>query len=41
VRDVVRGPGSTLYLLTNNTDGRGSPRPGDDVLYQVNLVPAG
>jgi glucose/arabinose dehydrogenase len=41
VRDVVRGPGSTLYLLTNNTDGRGSPREGDDVLYQVNLVPAG
>ncbi|WP_322788323.1 PQQ-dependent sugar dehydrogenase [Herbiconiux ginsengi] len=41
VRDVVRGPGSTVYLLTNNTDGRGSPRPGDDVLYQVNLVPAG
>jgi glucose/arabinose dehydrogenase len=41
VRDVVRGPGSTLYLLTNNTDGRGSPRAGDDVLYQVNLVPAG
>ncbi|MCS5718175.1 PQQ-dependent sugar dehydrogenase [Herbiconiux sp. CPCC 205763] len=41
LRDVVRGPGSTVYLLTNNTDGRGSPRPGDDVLYQVNLVPAG
>ncbi|MGA1837616.1 PQQ-dependent sugar dehydrogenase [Herbiconiux sp. 11R-BC] len=41
VRDVVRGPGSTLYLLTNNTDGRGTPRAGDDVLYRVNLVPAG
>ncbi|MCS5732552.1 PQQ-dependent sugar dehydrogenase [Herbiconiux daphne] len=41
VRDVVRGPGTSVYLLTNNTDGRGSPRPGDDVLYQVNLVPAG
>jgi glucose/arabinose dehydrogenase len=41
VRDVVRGPGSTLYLITNNTDGRGDPRAGDDVLYRVNLVPAG
>ncbi len=41
IRDVVRGPGSSIYLLTNNTDGRGDPRPGDDVLYQVNLVPAG
>ncbi|MFB2586145.1 PQQ-dependent sugar dehydrogenase [Herbiconiux liukaitaii] len=41
VRDVVRGPGSSLYLITNNTDGRGTPREGDDVLYQVNLVPAG
>jgi glucose/arabinose dehydrogenase len=40
IRDVVRGPGSTLYLLTNNTDGRGTPRSGDDVLYQVQLVPA-
>ncbi|TAJ50077.1 MAG: PQQ-dependent sugar dehydrogenase [Herbiconiux sp.] len=41
IRDVVRGDGSSIYLLTNNTDGRGDPRPGDDVLYRVNLVPAG
>lgn len=41
VRDVVRGPGSSLYLLTNNTDGRGTPRAGDDVLYRIDLVPAG
>ncbi|NQX36097.1 PQQ-dependent sugar dehydrogenase [Herbiconiux sp. VKM Ac-2851] len=41
IRDVVRGPGSSLYLLTNNTDGRGEPRAGDDVLYRVELVPAG
>ena len=41
IRDVVRGPGSSIYLLTNNTDGRGDPRAGDDVLYQVDLVPAG
>ncbi|GAA2241443.1 PQQ-dependent sugar dehydrogenase [Herbiconiux moechotypicola] len=41
VRDVVRGPGSSLYLITNNTDGRGDPRAGDDVLYRIDLVPAG
>ncbi|WP_291057526.1 PQQ-dependent sugar dehydrogenase [Herbiconiux sp.] len=41
IRDVVRGPGASVYLITNNTDGRGSPRAGGDVLYQVNLVPAG
>ncbi|WP_440710155.1 PQQ-dependent sugar dehydrogenase [Herbiconiux sp. YIM B11900] len=41
IRDVVRGPGASVYLITNNTDGRGSPREGGDVLYQVNLVPAG
>lgn len=41
IRDVVRGPGSTLYLITNNTDGRGDPRAGDDVLYRVDLVAAG
>jgi glucose/arabinose dehydrogenase len=41
IRDVVRGPGTSLYLLTNNTDGRGTPRDGDDVLYRVELVAAG
>lgn len=41
IRDVVRGPGSSLYLITSNTDQNGSPRASDDVLYQVNLVPAG
>ncbi len=30
LRNVVQGPDGTIYLLTNNTDGRGSPRPGDD-----------
>ncbi|WP_245635974.1 PQQ-dependent sugar dehydrogenase [Herbiconiux solani] len=41
IRDVVRGPGSSLYLVTNNTDGRGDPRAGDDRLYSVGLVAAG
>ncbi|WP_120339329.1 PQQ-dependent sugar dehydrogenase [Cryobacterium soli] len=39
LRDVVSGPGSTLWFVTNNTDGRGSPSPGDDRLYQVQVAP--
>lgn len=30
LRDVVAAPDGRLYLLTNNTDGRGTPRSGDD-----------
>ncbi|WP_378145158.1 PQQ-dependent sugar dehydrogenase [Cnuibacter sp. UC19_7] len=40
IRDVARGPGNSLYFITNNTDGRGSPRDGDDVLYRVDLTKA-
>ena len=36
LRTVVEGPDGALYLLTNNTDGRGSPREGDD---RVRLIP--
>jgi glucose/arabinose dehydrogenase len=36
-RDVVQGPDGTLYLITNNTDGRGDPRPGDDRILQLTL----
>lgn len=39
IRDVVPGPGGSLWMLTNNTDGRGSPREGDDRILQVRLVP--
>ena len=35
LRDVVEGPDGALYFLTNNTDGRGSPRPGDDKIYRI------
>jgi glucose/arabinose dehydrogenase len=41
LRDVVVTPDGVLWLLTNNTDGRGSPRQADDVLIRFDLVPAG
>ncbi len=37
LRDVVRAPDGALWVLTNNTDGRGSPRAGDDVLLRLPL----
>jgi glucose/arabinose dehydrogenase len=37
IRDVVPGPDGTLWMLTNNTDGRGSPQQGDDRIIQVAL----
>jgi glucose/arabinose dehydrogenase len=37
LRDAVPGPNGTLWLLTNNTDGRGFPHSGDDKLLQVKL----
>ncbi|HXD60785.1 MAG TPA: PQQ-dependent sugar dehydrogenase, partial [Lacisediminihabitans sp.] len=39
IRDVIPGPDGTIWMLTNNTDGRGSPQPGDDKLLQVRLTP--
>jgi glucose/arabinose dehydrogenase len=39
IRDVV-GHGNALWILTNNTDGRGDPRSGDDKLIEVPLIPA-
>jgi glucose/arabinose dehydrogenase len=38
IRDVAPGPGGSLWMLTNNTDGRGSPRDGDDRIVQVRLT---
>lgn len=40
LRDVVAVPGQGLWVLTNNTDGRGSPRPEDDLLVRFALTPA-
>lgn len=38
---AVVASGSGLWMLTSNTDGRGTPRAGDDKLIAVTLVPAG
>ncbi len=35
IRDVVEGPDGALYFLTNNRDGRGSPRKNDDRIYRI------
>lgn len=35
IRDVQEGPDGALYFLTNNRDGRGNPRPGDDKIYRI------
>jgi len=40
LRDVVSGPGGTLWFMTNNTDGRGRPAAGDDRLFEVRLEAA-
>lgn len=40
IRDVVPGPDGTLWMLTNNTDGRGDPEEGDDRILQLRLSPA-
>jgi quinoprotein glucose dehydrogenase len=35
IRDVVVGPEGALYFLTNNRDGRGTPRDDDDKIYRI------
>ena len=35
VRTVTEGPDGALFVLTNNTDGRGSPRDGDDRVIRI------
>ena len=37
LRDVVVAPDGTLWVITNNTDGRGSPRDGDDRIVRVRV----
>nr|WP_223169346.1 PQQ-dependent sugar dehydrogenase [Microbacterium sp. MF43] len=40
LRDVVAAPDGALWILTSNTDGRGDPRPEDDLLLQLRVTPA-
>jgi len=35
---VLPGPDDTLWFVTNNTDGRGDPRDGDDRIVSVPLT---
>ncbi|HZA56395.1 MAG TPA: PQQ-dependent sugar dehydrogenase [Candidatus Udaeobacter sp.] len=37
LRDIVEGPDGSLYLLTSNRDGRGSPKDDDDRVIQLSF----
>jgi glucose/arabinose dehydrogenase len=38
IRDVALSPDGRLWFMTNNTDGRGEARPGDDKILEVPLA---
>lgn len=39
VRHVTQAPDGSLWLLTSNRDGRGSPRAGDDLIVRITPPP--
>jgi glucose/arabinose dehydrogenase len=39
LRDVVTGPDGSIYLATNNRDGRGAPSAGDDRILRLAPAP--
>ncbi len=41
IRDVTAGPDGTLWMITNNTGGRGLVSDDDDLLVEVRLAPRG
>ncbi len=38
LRDVVQGPDGYIYFLTNNRDGRGSLKAGDDKILRISIL---
>jgi glucose/arabinose dehydrogenase len=41
IRDVTAGPDGSVWLVTNNTDGRGTPGSTDDRVVQFVVAPVG
>ncbi|MDF0528613.1 PQQ-dependent sugar dehydrogenase [Tsukamurella sp. 8F] len=35
IRDAAAGPDGSVWIVTNNTDGRGSPRAGNDRILRI------
>lgn len=38
IRDIIEGPDGSIYFSTSNRDSRGTPKEGDDKIYQIKKV---